>query len=399
MHQASLTVAALNPFTRQLDGLPDDVRSALVVRTEALLAQAQLSALDLIDPEARIPLGIASEVLVLAEAATGPGLGLRAAEGAAVGDLGIFEFVARTCRTLGEAIETACHYRSLMYDGAELRLLREDDCAKIRYRLHDRLHGSNARPIMFVEFALAACVVASRHALGFDGTPREVRFRHPEPAYADLYARIFRAPVHFRQRHDEIVFGKRALDFELKSADPAAHVIFKRYADRLLDMLPTSLPVTRSVQRLLRERMDARRPAFDDLPSALHMSERTLRRRLTLEGTQLRALVEQTRREQACRYLESSSLSVSEIAYRLGFAHPPAFHRAFRRWLGESPLAYRRAHTGSAAYRYLTREHDADDDPSEQAATEPATEPRARRARRIPPTAKRVPAPARRVRA
>lgn len=368
------------------------MRAALVERTEALLVRAQLSTLDLIDPEARIPLSVASEVLVLAEQATGPGLGLRAAEGAAVGDLGIFEFVARTCRTLGEAIETACHYRSLMYDGAELRLVHEADSAKLRYRLDDRAHGNHASRTTFVEFALAACVVASRHALGFEGAPREVRFRHAEPAYADLYARIFRAPVHFRRTHDEIVFGKRALDFELASADPAAHAIFKRYADRLLDMLPTSLPVTRSVQRLVRERMDARHPDLEDLPSALHMSERTLRRKLTQEGSQLRALVEQTRREQACRYLASSSLSVSEIAYRLGFAHPPAFHRAFRRWLGESPLSYRRDRAMSATYRYLTGE----------TAVEPSTleqpEQNAVETRAVPGSDKRVSATARRAR-
>ena len=347
--QASLTVAALHPFTRQLDALPPDVRASLVERTQALLARANMSALDLIDPEARIPLHVASELLVLAESATGPGLGLRAAEGAVLGDLGIFEFVARTCRTLGEAIETACHYRQLMYDGADLRLVVEGDRAKIRYRLNDRI----ASRITFVEFALTACVVASRRALGFDGAPREVRFTHAQPAYAGEYARIFQAPVRFRATHDEIIFGRRALDFPLASADAATHAIFRRYADRLLDMLPTSLPVTRAVQRLVRERIDAQQPAHADLADALHMSERTLRRKLTQEGVQLRELIEQTRREQATRYLASSSLSVSEIAYRLGFSHPPAFHRAFRRWLGVSPLQYRREHAASPVYRYF----------------------------------------------
>ena len=112
------------------------------------------------------------------------------------------------------------------------------------------------------------------------------------------------------------------------------------------------------------------------------MSERTLRRRLTQEGVQLRELIEQTRREQACRYLASSSLSVSEIAYRLGFSHPPAFHRAFRRWLGVSPLQYRREHAASPVYRYFAP-------PAEATEGEPPSSPataggRKRRARRPP---------------
>lgn len=351
---SSLTVAALNPFTRTLDGLAPPLRATLIEQTRALFAKASLSTRDLIDPEARIPLSVAAEILHIAEAATGPGLGLRAAEGAIVGDLGIFELVARTCNTLGEAIAAACHYRPLMYDGAELKLVLQDDCAHLRYRLLDPI----ASPITFVEFALTACVIASRHALGFDGLPREVCFTHDEPSYAGEYARIFRAPVRFRAAHNEIVFGRRALDFPLSSADPMMHAVLRRYADRLLDLLPTSLPWSRKVERLLRERMDARRPAFDDLPSALHMSERTLRRKLNEEGVHLRELVEQTRREQACRYLASSNLSVSEVAYRVGFSHPPAFHRAFRRWHGVSPLEYRRASAKSPVYAYFAPSDD-----------------------------------------
>jgi len=99
------------------------------------------------------------------------------------------------------------------------------------------------------------------------------------------------------------------------------------------------------------------------------MSERTLRRRLKDEGVQLRELIEQTRREEARRYLERSALSVSEIAYRLGFAQPPAFHRAFRRWLGVSPLQYRRDHAASPAYRYFAAEPNTEAIPAGQRRT------------------------------
>jgi len=262
----------------------------------------------------------------------------------------VFEYVARTCKTLGEAIETACHYRTLMYDGAELKLIVESDRAKLRYRLQDRV----SNPVTFVEFALTACVVASRHALGFDGAPREVAVHARGAELCGRTRAHLSGAGAVRATHNEVIFGRRALDFPLASADASMHAIFKRYADRLLTMMPTALPLTRRVQALLRDRMDARESAVDDLPDAMHMSERTLRRKLTQEGVvQLRSLVEQTRREQACRYLASSGLSVSEIAHRLGFAHPPAFHRAFRRWLKVSPLQYRRDHAVSPVYQYF----------------------------------------------
>jgi AraC-like DNA-binding protein len=297
-------------------------------------------------------------MLQVAEAATAPGLGLRAAERAEVGDLGIFEYVSRSCATLGECIEAVCRYRRLMYDGATLELIVEGDRAKLRYGLQDRI----ATPVTFVEFALAACVVASRRALGFDGAPKVVRFVHDEPSYVGDYTRIFRAPLEFGAAENEVEFGKRALSFPLVTSDRAMLAILRRYADRLLEQLPTALPTARAVQALLRKRMDAGDASFDDVAAALHMSERTLRRRLTDEGVQLRTLIEETRIDQACRYLVSSNLSVSEIAYRVGFSHPPAFHRAFRRAQGESPLHYRRTRAQSSVYRYFAPPEDRAED-------------------------------------
>jgi acyl-CoA synthetase (AMP-forming)/AMP-acid ligase II len=98
------------------------------------------------------------------------------------------------------------------------------------------------------------------------------------------------------------------------------------------------------------------------VPTALKLMMRAVPRPRERYDVQLRTLIEETRIEQACRYLTSSSLSVSEIAYRLGFAHPPAFHRAFRRSLGDSPLHYRRTHAQSSVYRYFAPDDTAQDE-------------------------------------
>jgi AraC-like DNA-binding protein len=73
----------------------------------------------------------------------------------------------------------------------------------------------------------------------------------------------------------------------------------------------------------------------------LHLSERTLRRRLQAEGTRHKKLVEEIRQELATRYLESSDLGVADIAFLLGFSQAAAFNRAFRRWTGKTPGEYR----------------------------------------------------------
>ena len=78
-------------------------------------------------------------------------------------------------------------------------------------------------------------------------------------------------------------------------------------------------------------------------------SERTLQRRLKAEGHTFAALLDEVRETLAKRYLLEPSLATSEVAFLLGYSEPSAFHRAFKRWAGESPTEYRRRHAPSPA--------------------------------------------------
>ena len=82
---------------------------------------------------------------------------------------------------------------------------------------------------------------------------------------------------------------------------------------------------------------------------ALHLSERTLQRRLDEAGTRFTELVDEVRKDMALRYVRDPRLALGEVAYLLGFAEPSPFHRAFRRWTGRTPLAVRREAVASRA--------------------------------------------------
>jgi AraC-like DNA-binding protein len=82
----------------------------------------------------------------------------------------------------------------------------------------------------------------------------------------------------------------------------------------------------------------------------LRMSPKTLARRLEREGTTFSATIDQLRSELAVRYVGGHALAFTEIAFRLGFAHVEAFQRAFKRWTGETPLAYRRVRLPSPRF-------------------------------------------------
>jgi AraC-like DNA-binding protein len=79
---------------------------------------------------------------------------------------------------------------------------------------------------------------------------------------------------------------------------------------------------------------------------ALELSRRSLRRRLEAEGSSYRMIVKEALAIVAKQYLRERRLTIQETAYEMGFADPTTFHRAFKRWTGTTPSAYREASLG-----------------------------------------------------
>jgi len=181
----------------------------------------------------------------------------------------------------------------------------------------------------------------------------------------DLVTSLPSAPVVvFTTAYDEHAlraFEVSALDYLVKPIEPRR---LARTVERVLamartvaaeipdghDLSPAAVETTAdTVQRVLAEELSEGGPTLEHLAKRLHMSARTLHRRLAAEGTTFRSVVTKLRMELAERALREPHLPIGEIAFRLGFSEPSAFHRAFKRWTGWQPLAYRRVHAPSAA--------------------------------------------------
>jgi AraC-like DNA-binding protein len=116
----------------------------------------------------------------------------------------------------------------------------------------------------------------------------------------------------------------------------AMAAFFGRHLEERLRALPPETVGARTIAALLR----GGEAALETLASRLAMSPRTLQRRLADEGVSLRVLAEDARRARAGALLEGGA-SIAEVAYTLGYSEPSAFHRAFRRWTGQTPEAFR----------------------------------------------------------
>ena len=101
------------------------------------------------------------------------------------------------------------------------------------------------------------------------------------------------------------------------------------------------------VHRAIQDRLTGQRPSIDVISQALHVSPRTLQRRLQESGSSFQRVLDEARHQMARYYLSNSVLELNEAAYLLGFEDPNSFGRAFRVWEGVPPSDWREAHRAS----------------------------------------------------
>lgn len=302
-----------------------------------------LAPLDAMDPDERIPIATLHALLDGAIQMTGdPDLGLRAAMAMNEGDYGALEYAARSAANVGEAISVFGRFMRLVNDALDFRLELEGDKAIVH------LDSRVVLPRSAADFQSAAFQVAERRYRPADLHPEyEVLFTHEAPAKLDVYREVFGpGQVRFSAPFNGFVFDRSYLQVPLPTADRKLHALLQRHAELLLAELPKAESVTERVRGLLAKQLSGGNPSVEQVASELHVSPRTLGRKLEHEGTTFKELLDDLRRRLALRYVGGHDLGLSEIAFLLGFSQTAAFHRAFKRWTGQTPLDYRRARRG-----------------------------------------------------
>lgn len=266
-------------------------------------------------------------------------------------------------KTLAQGLERVARYFGLLLDDIGVRLVREGEAAGATLaaprdgheREHERGHErgqERAALVLTAPSGRAPGVFAQEtmlimlHGLMSWLLRRRVpvllaAFSYAEPPYAAEYRRMYSRHLAFGQPATALVFDARWLaqpvhqdERSLKAfLREAPHNVVVKYSDRA--------SVMARVRRQLRAQPPERWPTFEQLAQGLHMSASSLRRRLMEEGGTYQQIKDEMRRDLAIEALSHSSRSLAEIAAGLGFAEPGAFHRAFRRWTGLRPGAYR----------------------------------------------------------
>jgi len=205
--------------------------------------------------------------------------------------------------------------------------------------LHDAVEPADCE----IFFAAAAASLRRLCALSDDALG--VTLAYADPGYGEAYRRLICANVRFEAPDNRLAVQRRYLDVPLQFANPTLLKLYRQQCDELLAALNRSAAFTTDIRNYLLA-SPGRFPSFEEAADHLHVSPRTLRRRLDEEGTTYQRIVHELRRQLAETYLRDSILTVAEIADMLGYNDVSNFRRAFLSWTGRSPAAYRRGMRG-----------------------------------------------------
>jgi AraC-like DNA-binding protein len=328
------TTSALN-ITPVLDAL-----QRLGIDGARVLANIGASADALSVPHARVPVTLELEFWDALLAHTrDPLIALRVAEQIQVGALGGYEYLMRVSQTVRAAIEQANKFERVMDDLTRIRIVEDADSPEAAIRLFRE--GALPHPPLGTE-CLFACIVRLVAATLPGERVLALRFAHAPHGEPREYEARLGCPVTFGAEHNDIVCRKAALDLPVCTADPALSRVLEEHMTHVLAHLPSEEPLVAQARALLGEALKSRDDvSLEQLARSMHLSERTLRRRLEEYGTSYKNLLDELRRELACHYVARTGESFDETGARLGFADSSAFYRAFKRWTSSTPAAYR----------------------------------------------------------
>ncbi|HDZ55742.1 MAG TPA: AraC family transcriptional regulator [Pseudomonas xinjiangensis] len=253
--------------------------------------------------------------------------------------VGVLGYLILTCDTLGAAMQAYQRYERLFYGADVVSMQVSAEQVTVRWP------GESSTGQLADTVAIAALLAFWRRLVEEEPVPTRVSFvfAAPEPLESrEAYQRFFACPVSFGATDTAIQFPTAYLNKPLPRSEPTVRGLLDRQADALMLALPDSDSFDRALQQSMVRLLPEGRVSLPRVAADLHVSVRTLQRRLEDRQLTWRDLLDRTREQLAAQYLADASLTLGDIALLLGFSEQSAFTRAYRRWTAETPVQARR---------------------------------------------------------
>ncbi len=304
---------------------------------EAIIANAGLAPEALADPENVIPFVTLGQLLEEAGRVTRcDHIGLLLGQKSSTRSLGYLGVLVENSHDVKNAIDNLIRHFHL-HDARGVPIL---DVAKGTSSLgYTIFENSVAGAREIVDFAVASLFNIMRRLCGDSWQPLEIGLPRPRLRSTRPYDNVFGVPLRFGAEHGVMVFATDWLAQPVRDANPLVRGLVEARIEELEAGSVESFEAR--LRRLLRTLVLTRRCSLEAVSELFHLEPRTLARRMESEGIQFRALVDEARYEVARHLLADTSLAMTHVAAMLGYSEASAFSRAFRRWAGKTPIAWR----------------------------------------------------------
>lgn len=284
-----------------------------------------------------IPFATVGRLLKLCAARTQcPHFGLLIGQRSGPDCLGVVGLLAQTMPDVGSALRSLIFHLHLHDRGAAPFLSVEQSVAMLSYLIYQHgVEGSN----QIYDGAIAIAFNIMRALCGPAWCPTEVLFSHCSPDDIGPYRHFFQAPLRFDREKTTLAFPAKWLDRAVPGADPRLRQQLEQRIAALENLDHRDL--VGQLRSVLRTLLITQRCSLEQVAQLFSMHRRTLNRRLEEQDCTFQGLVDEVRYEIVRQLLENTRLSMCQIAATLNYADASAFTRAFRRWSGTTPTAWR----------------------------------------------------------
>lgn len=309
------------------------------VDIDALLAKAGIERAELDNPENLIAFyRVGAFFLALLAETSDNGLGLVIGSSVQARSYHVLGYAILSSGTIAEAIDRLIRYERLAGKLGTTTMVAGEP---VKLQWHCPFEGPWARYVK--EAAIAGWVTFAKALVADSAAPLAVYFDHELMADYQRYEAVFGCPVYFDAAWCGVTLRPEDLDEPIVSADPGLKMLMDHQAVDRLEKFDSRINLVNEVRSEIAKRLPNGEPSLESVAEPLALTPRALQNRLKSVEIHFKELVDEVREQLAYAYLADESVSLIDIAFLLGFSEQSSFSRAFKRWHGVSPIAFRKS--------------------------------------------------------
>ena len=308
------------------------------VSTDALLSNTGLSKDSVFDEEGQISysqsITLINNAVMLSQV---DGLGLQIGACENTSSYGLMGYAMSCAPNMKEAAEVAIKYQKASPSLMNMSLVHAGDKSQL---LLSSIQPLGKEVSFLVEEVFSAIKRSFYFLAGKNIPPQAVYFSYPEPSYSQLYKNIFNCPLFFNAPENKIIYRQQDLQTPTLQGNVVAQKVARSLCDQYIAKHRVEDNMVQRVRAVLLNSPGGF-PNEDKVAQQIGVHPRNLRRQLKSSHTSFQKIFDGVREQLAIEYLRKSSLALDDIADLVGFSDSSNFRRAFKRWTGKVPSAYR----------------------------------------------------------